>query len=265
MLILMQNIFNMKWYYFIGLLLFFSCNEKVKTNEKSDQKPNETISLKKDTVLAVKPAKKKAKRKKSALEEKLIAQGLVNLKELDSTIQVKLMYATTDNFVGENMYGDFDQAYLYPNPAKKVLKAQQALQKINSSYSLIIYDAVRPLHIQQKMWDALKIPFKEKIKFLSNPKNGSIHNYGCAVDISISQNGIPLDMGTPYDYLGKLAYPRLEKQLLKAGKLTAKQVSNRKLLRKVMFDAGFTGITTEWWHFNSLKRKDAKQKYKVIP
>lgn len=259
MLILMQNIFKMKAYYIVFLLLFFSCNEKTKIKAVEN--------LKKDTISVVKEVKKvfKKVRKKSALELKLIKQGLVNLQELDSTIQVKLMYATPDNFVGVNMYGDFDQAYLYPNPAKKVVQAQRALKAIDSSYSLIIYDAVRPLHIQQKMWDTLKIPFKEKIKFLSNPKNGSIHNYGSAVDISITKNGKPLDMGTPYDYLGKLAYPRLEKQLLKTGKLTEKQVANRKLLRKVMFGSGFTGITTEWWHFNSLKRHDAKQKYKVIP
>lgn len=242
---------------FILIISLLSCSEEA---EKTPIK--ETVKPKITTKKTVK--KPVFSRKKSVLELALIKQGLVNMQQLDSTIHVKLMYSTTDNFVGQDMYGDFDQAYLYPKPAQKLLKAQQLLKAIDSSYALIIYDAVRPLHIQQKMWDALKIPFKEKIKFLSNPKNGSIHNYGSAVDLSILKNNIPLDMGTPYDYLGKLAYPRLENQLLKAGKLTQEQVDNRKLLRKVMFQAGFTGITTEWWHFNSLKRRDAKKKYAVI-
>jgi D-alanyl-D-alanine dipeptidase len=224
------------------------------------------IIKKQDTVIRPieKAIKIVSKRKKSKLEKALIKQGLVNLQKLDTSIQVKLMYSTADNFVGIDMYGDFDQAYLYPKPAKMLLKAQRLLQAVDTSYALIVYDAVRPLHIQQQMWDTLKIPFKEKIKFLSNPKNGSIHNYGAAVDLSIVKNGKPIDMGTPYDYLGKLAYPRLEKQLLTQGKLTQKQIDNRKLLRQVMFGAGFAGITTEWWHFNSLKRREAKQKYKVV-
>jgi len=245
--------------YLIIILLFLSCTAKKDSKEI-------TIVNKQDTIK--KPIKHQIKlipkREKSKLEKKLIGQGLVNLQELDSTIQVKLMYSTIDNFVGIDMYGDFDQGYLYPKPAQMLLKAQHLLQAIDSSYALIVYDAVRPLHIQQQMWDTLKIPFKEKIKFLSNPKNGSIHNYGAAVDLSIVKNDKPIDMGTPYDYLGKLAYPRLEKKLLVQGKLNQKQIENRKLLRKVMFKAGFTGITTEWWHFNSLKRKKAKQRYQVV-
>ena len=248
----------MKQVFILVLVIFISCTANKKPTPKKIEVPKTTTSTKKVEKKQVK------KRQKSQLEKKLIKQGLVNLQVLDSTIQVKLMYSTPDNFVGIDMYGDFDQAYLYPKPAKMLVAAQHALKKIDTSYSLIIYDAVRPLHIQQQMWDTLKIPFQEKIKFLSNPKNGSIHNYGAAVDLSITKNGIPLDMGTPYDYLGKLAYPRLEKQLLAAGKLSPTQINSRKLLRKVMFGAGFKGITTEWWHFNSLNRKAAKKIYKVV-
>lgn len=241
------------------IILLTACTTNTKSLKSTIVKP--TVHV--DTTHIVKKTNPIV-RKKTKLEKALLKQGLVNIQALDSSIQVQLMYSTTDNFVGVDMYADFDQAYLYPEPAQKLLKAQHYLKAIDTTYALIIYDAVRPLHIQQMMWDTLKIPFKEKIKFLSNPKHGSIHNYGAAVDISITKNGKPLDMGTPYDYLGKLAYPRLESQMLKQGKLNAAQISNRKLLRKVMYKAGFSGITTEWWHFNSLKRSEAKRKYAVV-
>jgi zinc D-Ala-D-Ala dipeptidase len=116
------------------------------------------------------------------------------------------------------------------------------------------------------MWDAVKLPVSEKIKFLSNPRNGSLHNYGAAVDISIvNENGLELDMGTPYDFMGELAYPGEEDELSAQGKLSFRQLQNRKLLREVMEASGFTGIATEWWHFNACTRDYAKMHYRLIP
>ena len=71
-------------------------------------------------------------------------------------------------------------------------------------------------------------------------------------------------MGTPFDFIGKLAYPREEKKLLKAEELTENQVKRRFLLRKVMKKAGFFNIQTEWWHWNSCSRNTAKRKYKLV-
>ena len=115
------------------------------------------------------------------------------------------------------------------------------------------------------MWDTVKIPMAEKTKYLSNPKYGSLHNYGAAVDISIvDEKNIPLDMGTSYDFFGELAYPEKEQQMLREGKLTQQQIDNRKLLRAVMQKASFFNIQTEWWHFNSCTREFAAQNYKII-
>lgn len=79
-----------------------------------------------------------------------------------------------------------------------------------------------------------------------------------------NKDGIPLDMGTPYDYFGELAYPSREAQLLKAGKLTRQQLTNRQMLRTAMLRAGFTRIEYEWWHFNALSRSRAKATYRVV-
>lgn len=199
------------------------------------------------------------------IEKELIGSGLVNVHDLDTTIKVELRYSTPDNFIGIDVYGDFDQCYLQKDVAEKLINAQSYLRKKYPYYSLIVYDAVRPLHIQRKMWDTLVLPPGQKIKYLSNPDNGSLHNYGAAVDLSITdENGIPLDMGTPFDYFGEKAHPVKEKELLASGELSMRQVLNRELLRQVMYEAGFFGIQTEWWHFNSCRREEAAQKYKIV-
>ena len=92
-----------------------------------------------------------------------------------------------------------------------------------------------------------------------------MHNFGAAVDLSIiNENGYVLDMGTEYDYFGELAYPREEDRMIKEGKLSHKQLLNRELLRSVMEQSGFSGITTEWWHFNSCRRSEAYTLYPII-
>lgn len=199
------------------------------------------------------------------IEVQMIEHGLVDIQKLDSTLVVDLKYSTTDNFLGKNVYQGMQRAYLQEDVAKMLVQSQRYLKSLYPDYSLIVYDAARPRSIQQKMWDAIDAPFHEKIRFLSNPRNGSIHNFGAAVDVSIVDGyGKELDMGTPFDYMGELAYPVREQELLSQGRLEHSQVENRKLLRKVMRYSGFWGIQTEWWHFNALTREQARKKYTII-
>jgi D-alanyl-D-alanine dipeptidase len=240
--------------------------------EENDGGPAEEIpvqvkkdSVKTDNVKVI--ARDSTPKEISPIEKQLIEMGLVNIHDLDSGIVVELRYSTTDNFIGLDMYGDFNECYLQKDVAEKLVQAQKALRKKYPFYSLVVYDAVRPLHIQQQMWDTLTLPRGEKTKYLSNPgkDKGSLHNYGAAVDLSIiDENGIPLDMGTPFDFFGEKAHPVKEKELLASGELSHRQVFNRELLRDVMRSAGFFGIQTEWWHFNSCTRVVAAEKYKMV-
>lgn len=199
------------------------------------------------------------------LEKSIIEAGLVNIKDIDSTIQVDLKYSTTDNFLGLDVYGDLENCYLQRDVAEKLALAQMFLKTRYPYYSIIVYDGVRPRRIQRLMWDTIKVERSERPKYLSNPQYGSLHNFGAAVDVSIvNQEGMALDMGTPYDYFGELAYPELEEKMLKEGLLTQRQVLNRELLRSVMEQAGFFNIQTEWWHFNSCYRREAMMKYKIV-
>lgn len=239
-------------YVAFAFLFFASCsgNKDKPVSEKKD-------SLNQPKIEVVKPM--------SELEKNCIAAGLVDINNLDTLIEVELKYSTKDNFMGYDMYGDFNKAYLQKDVAEKLVNAEKYLSKTKSGYRLIIYDAARPRSIQKKMWDTLKMPFSEKIKYLANPKTGGLHNYGAAVDISIvDEKGEPLDMGTSYDFLGVLASTKNEMKMLNENKLTQLQINNRKLLRGAMLNAGFYPIESEWWHFNSCSLKKATVKYKII-
>ena len=203
--------------------------------------------------------------KHTFLEQKLIVFGLVNIKEVDSSIAVNLKYATEDNFLHKNLYGELKNCYLQKDIAVKLAKAQADLKKKYPFYSLIIYDGVRPLSIQQTMWNEVQVPEKLKDKYVSDPQVGSLHNFGCAVDVSIiNENGWEMDMGTPYDYFGELGHPIAEQRMINEGKLSWRQFENRKLLRDIMTESGFTIISTEWWHFNGASLKEAGAKYHIV-
>ncbi|MGV6861507.1 MAG: M15 family metallopeptidase [Putridiphycobacter sp.] len=200
-----------------------------------------------------------------SLEQLLIDSGLVDVQKVDSLILIDLRYSSENNFLHEDVYGDLNKVYLQPEVAEDLKKANTFLREIDPTLTLLVFDGVRPRSVQQKMWDILDMPVSEKIKFVSNPKNGSIHNYGCAVDLTIANlYGTPLDMGAGFDEIGKIAYPKLENQFLESGDLTQEQVENRKLLRRVMRHGGFYNIQTEWWHFNRFNREKAKQLYSII-
>lgn len=199
-------------------------------------------------------------------EQCCINNGLVNIADIDSTIKIKMIYSTDSNVMHFDAYGDFDKAYLQKEVAIKIANANKILKQIHPDFSLIIYDAARPLSVQKRLWDSVKMPDYKKANFVANPATGSLHNYGCAVDLSIvDAKAIPLDMGTDYDSDNELAYPMYEEKFLSAAKLSKQQIENRKLLRLIMKKAGFSATRTEWWHYNATSLQNAKSKFNIIP
>ncbi len=192
--------------------------------------------------------------------------NLVNVQELDPTLLVELKYSSTDNFMGIDVYGDLETCYMRRVPAQMLAQAHVLLKNKYPDLLLLIYDGLRPRSIQWTLWNTLSdVPESERTNFVANPNTGSIHNFGAAVDLTITyKNGNPLDMGTHYDYFGELAFPRLEDSLLIAGDLTQEQVDNRLILRNAMTQAGFSSISTEWWHFDAFPYKVTKEKFTII-
>ena len=201
----------------------------------------------------------------SATAKRMAQQGLVDILSVDSTIQVSLMYSRPDNFTGRVLYTDLREAYLHPKAAAALAKAQQALKKLRPELSLKVYDATRPMSVQQKMWNT--VAGTKKSVYVSNPRNGGgMHNYGLAVDITLCEaiTGDTLDMGTKVDFLGSYAHIDDEANLVAKHIITKEAKKNRELLRKVMTEAGFKPLRTEWWHFNLVSRAEAKAHYKAV-
>jgi D-alanyl-D-alanine dipeptidase len=199
-------------------------------------------------------------------EQAMQKQGLVDVQKVDPTILVELKYSTIDNFVGKDVYGDLTRAYMQPMAARKLADASKYLQAHHPNLRLLVYDAARPQSAQWNLWKALpNLSERERRKYVADPRQGSIHSYGCAVDLTVAtKEGKALDMGTKYDYFGELAYPSRETELLEAGKLTKQQIENRQILRKAMRQGGFTPIEYEWWHFNALSRAKAKMAFRIV-
>ncbi len=164
-------------------------------------------------------------------------------------IRVDLRYASRDNFVGRDLYSPLDCAWLHREAAAAIDSAVAWLAVCRPDHTLLILDALRPHRVQEQLWDALA--GTELRMYLADPVRGSIHSYGMAVDVTIvDSDGHELDMGTGFDDMSERSHPALEAELLARGALTPGQVANRQLLRDAMFQAGFVGINSEWWHFD---------------
>lgn len=200
------------------------------------------------------------------LEQSLIDAGLVDVEEVIPGVFVDLKYSSNDNFFGKDVYGDLYRCYLQPEVALMLKIAHDKLQEEHPDLTFLIYDGVRPQSVQQILWDELDKPDSIKPLYVADPKVGGLHNFGVAVDLTLAyiESGEALDMGTPFDFFGYPAYPDRENQMLREGKITKEHIQNREILRKAMKQGGFTGIGSEWWHFNAFSLKEANKKYEIV-
>ena len=193
-------------------------------------------------------------------EERMRKAGLVDIQSLDDEIEVLLKYATEDNFVGQNMYGTLRKAFFRPHFAKKIVEAQRLLRERHSDYSLLIYDAARPLSMQKRMRKAVEgTPLTA---YVADGARGGRHNYGVAVDLTIiDSNGQILDMGAPFDHFGREAWIGTDKNTTlasykayiewqrKEGIISDEAARNRTLLLEIMDAVGLRPYAKEWWHY----------------
>jgi len=164
---------------------------------------------------------------------------LVELIKLDSTFKLDIRYATTNNFVGKPVYKEA-RAFLQRPAAVALVAVNKEFKKLG--YKLLIFDGYRPWRVTKLFWD---ITPKDKKKFVANPKNGSRHNRGCAIDLSLYRiaTGKEVKMTGAYDEMTERSYPDYT-----GG--TAEQREMRDLLKSKMAANGFTVYEYEWWHFD---------------
>lgn len=200
--------------------------------------------------------------------QSIVGEFLQNRKEFvkvqeSKAVAIQLKYASVDNFMKENLYGEFTSCYLHLDAFEKFQKAVAKLKAIKPNWKFVLYDCLRPRSIQYKLWDKVKGTSEEP--YVANPEKGSIHNFGFALDLSlVDGTGKELDMGTAYDDFSELSEPIKEKKFFQEGKLTQIQLVNRKILRSIMIHSGFIQRSNEWWHYDSLPYIEVRKKFTVV-
>lgn len=175
-------------------------------------------------------------------------------------VQVDLRYVGPRNFVGRDLYGELDCAWLHRLAAEGLVRAAAELARLAPGHRLLVLDALRPHRVQVELWEFLDGTGLRQ--YVADPARGSIHSFGMALDVTIvTADGDELDMGSGFDEMDELSHPRLEAQHLASGALTAAQVAHRELLRRVMQAGGFNGIDNEWWHFDMLDREHVRRSF----
>lgn len=172
-------------------------------------------------------------------EENKREAELVELNTLDKTLKLDIRYARTDNFVGKAVYAEA-RAFMQRPAAEALRRVHRKLKKRN--LGLVIFDGYRPWSVTKLFWEVTP---EDKRKFVANPKVGSRHNRGCAVDLSMFdlKTGKLVEMPTDFDDFTDRASPSFDGA-------TKTQKKNRDLLRRVMEAEGFTVNRNEWWHFD---------------
>ena len=162
---------------------------------------------------------------------------LIEIKKHIPTIKLDIRYAGKNNFAKQAVY---KQARAFARlPVVDALEnVQDELKK--SGYGLKIFDGYRPYSVTVKFF-----AIASDKTFVANPKDGSRHNRGCAIDLTLIdlRTGKELEMPTPYDSFAAEAASDFNN-------LPAKIIQNRKLLRDTMEKHGFRVLNNEWWHFD---------------
>ena len=208
--------------------------------------------------------------------------GMINIHDLDKTILVELKYSTEDNFVGRDMYGDLESAYLEREFANRVVLAQKILKQRNPNYTLLIYDAARPISTQRAMRKIVEDTDLER--FVADGTRGGRHNYGVSVDLTIATiDGTPLDMGAKFDDFTIAAsvkgtpdtsdpatrsidvYRGYVESMVAKGTISRLAADNRILLLEVMLQAKLYPYRREWWHYEDIMPMESVRKnYKLL-
>ena len=164
---------------------------------------------------------------------------MVELTAMDPDFRLDIRYATADNFLGRAVY-PAPQAFLQRPVAEALVRVNARLR--TQGLGLVIYDGYRPWSVTKLFWDSVSA---EKRNFVADPRQGSRHNRGCAVDLSLYDRatGQPIEMPTHFDEMTTRAYPDYT-----GGSAEARRY--RDLLRKTMESEGFVVHPREWWHFD---------------
>lgn len=161
---------------------------------------------------------------------------LVDIQKVNPRILLDIRYATENNFTKQKLYVEA-ACLLRPATAERLSRVQAELE--TEYLGLKVYDCYRPLAVQRRFWEL--VPDE---RFVANPAQGSNHNRGAAVDLTlVDSRGNELPMPTGFDDFTERAhrsYSGLPKEVME----------RRDRLARAMTNQGFLPLPTEWWHFD---------------
>jgi D-alanyl-D-alanine dipeptidase len=167
------------------------------------------------------------------------APDLVELERVVPNVKLEIRYATSNNFLGTPVY-EQARAFLQRPAADALARVGRAVRR--QGYGLLVFDAYRPWYVTKIFWDATP---DDKKQFVADPAEGSRHNRGCAVDLTLYdlKTGQAVSMPSGYDEMTERAYADYT-----GG--TEAQRQHRAILRRAMEAEGFTVYQYEWWHYD---------------
>ena len=167
---------------------------------------------------------------------------LVDVRSVDSTIQVDLRYATPNNFTGAPLPGyEAPRALLRREVAAALGRVQARLR--TSGLGLRIFDAYRPVRATLAMVAWAERTGREVLLESGYIARRSRHNLGVAVDLTLVDlvTGTEVPMGTGFDSFTAAAH---------TANATGRVQRYRQILVRTMEEEGFTNYDQEWWHFS---------------
>ncbi|ANI88000.1 hypothetical protein A9P82_00895 [Arachidicoccus ginsenosidimutans] len=222
---------------FLPLLIFvFSCGTNVRLNAQTYTKNKYGLEIINDVHTYQK-----------AIDNNPNEQ-LVLLTDYVPHLKTDFVYATKHNFTHTILYKN-PKPYALLATAKALAQAAKDLK--TQGFGILLFDGYRPYSITEKMWQVVP-----DARYAADPKFGSGHNKGVAVDITLYnlQDGKPLQMPTGFDNFTDTAHSDFMN-------LPDNVLHNRKLLKDVMNKYGFTQLSTEWWHFSI---NNPNNEYKIL-
>jgi D-alanyl-D-alanine dipeptidase len=170
-----------------------------------------------------------------------VSSMLVDIEKMGLAVVFDIAYATPRNFTGRPVYAR-PGCYLHRDAAAALARAVDLAWRIG--YGVKIFDAFRPSEAQWALWN-----FRPDPEFLADPRKGSPHSRGVAVDLTlIRADGSELDMGTGFDEFTALSHHGVTE-------IAPAALANRSLLLGVMTAAGWDFYRNEWWHYQLFDSK----------
>jgi zinc D-Ala-D-Ala dipeptidase len=167
---------------------------------------------------------------------------LVDLRAVDSTIDVQARYATPDNFTGAPLPGyEANRLFLRREAAEALGRVQARLR--TGGLGLRVFDGYRPVRATRAMVDWAERTGQRALLDSGYIARRSRHNLGVAVDLTMVdlETGTEVPMGTPFDTFGPESH---------TANATGRVQRYRQILVRVMESEGFTNYEKEWWHFS---------------